>query len=232
MNLIKGWIKVVSFLTILVITIHFVLNTDLFYTLRSGELENLYSTVSDQLPLLLLITFIVILIQNTLTVIPLILILTKNIAFFGFIYGVIWSWIFSVIAAAIVFVSIRYFFKGILENKISESIKKKAEENGFMYVFVARVFPLVPTSIINMVSGVSSIKFKDFIIATGLGNLIYFFILSLVPLGFLNGTLDQYVLFLVAGLAIITFFIYKKAKKKQQEPLIQFKLPIERRKTF
>ncbi len=219
MNLIKGWVKIVLLLTILVVTIYFLINTELFYTLRAGEFDHLYNTVSDQLPLLLFITFIVILIQNTLTVFPLILVLTKNIAFFGYFYGLIWSWLFSIIAAAIVFVSIRYFFKELLEKKISEDIKQKAEKNGFMYVLFTRVVPIAPTSIINMVSGVSSIKFKDFILATSLGNLIYFSVLSLVPLGFLNGTFDQMMIFIIVAIAFIVYFIYSKKKKKRNDTL-------------
>lgn len=222
MNLIKGWVKIILFLTILLVTIYFLINSELFYTLRAGELDHLYNTVSDQLPLLLLVTFIVILIQNTLTIFPLILILTKNIAFFGFFYGVIWSWIFSVVAAAIVFVSIRYCFKDFLEKKVSVNIKEKAEKNGFMYVLFARVVPVAPTSIINMVSGVSSIKFKDFILATSIGNLIYFSVLSLVPLGIINGTFDQLMIFLIIAIAFVVSFIYMKYKKKKKSNALRF----------
>ncbi|OIJ15641.1 hypothetical protein BKP35_01205 [Anaerobacillus arseniciselenatis] len=220
--MIKGWVKIILFLTILLVTIYFLINSELFYTLRAGELDHLYNTVSDQLPLLLLVTFIVILIQNTLTIFPLILILTKNIAFFGFFYGVIWSWIFSVVAAAIVFVSIRYCFKDFLEKKVSVNIKEKAEKNGFMYVLFARVVPVAPTSIINMVSGVSSIKFKDFILATSIGNLIYFSVLSLVPLGIINGTFDQLMIFLIIAIAFVVSFIYMKYKKKKKSNALRF----------
>lgn len=194
--------------------------TNIFQLLVTGDLDSLYTIMNDQYALILFLTFIIILVQNFVTFLPLLLILTKNIAIFGFVYGVLWSWLFSVIAAAAVFITVRYVCKDFFKKKINANLQQKIEANGFMYVFVLRVFSFIPTSLINMVCGISSLKFKDFIFATSIGNLLYFFALSLIPLGILNGNLEETILLLIAGIMIFAIFFYKKHKKKKQNNYI------------
>lgn len=215
MKVIKGWLKGLLVSLAFIIIIWMFYQTGLFQILISGDLDKMYAIVNDQLPFLLMMSFVIILIQNALTVIPLLLVLTKNIALFGFVYGLILSWFFSIIAAAIVFVCIRYLFKDFFAGKISEKTKVKIEENGFMYVLAARVLLVLPTSIINLVAAVSSIKFKDFILATSIGNLIYFSVLSLIPLGFLKGSFDLYFILIGIAIAVVVYIFYRKHKKKK-----------------
>ena len=85
-----------------------------------------------------------------------------------------------------------------------------------MYVFTGRIFPLIPTSLINLAAGVSTVTFKDFLLATALGNLIYFFFLSLIPYGLLSVEMNQYTLAALALLFLLFFMIYKRAKKKKK----------------
>jgi uncharacterized membrane protein YdjX (TVP38/TMEM64 family) len=154
-------------------------------------------------------------IQNSFTIIPLIIIITINYALFGFFNGLIWSWFTSIIAAGIWFICSRYFIKDWVQKKKKPEFLSKMEQNGLLFVFQARIIPFVPSSIINILSGLSSITFKHFIIGTMFGNLIFFFVLTLIPAGFMEGNMEQNILLGIV-LVFVGIVIFYRLKKKQK----------------
>lgn len=211
--------KIVSAVSIFLLIIFLFANKDVIQIFLAGDIEEISSSLDEHFLPMFVITFFLMMIQNIITFIPLILILSVNIGFYGFVYGLIWSWFASMVAATLIFICARYFFKERLQKRINDSIKKKAEENGFMYVLLARIFPFVPTNLVNIVSGISSISFKDFLLATSLGNFVYFFALSLVPLGLFS--LDIELMLLLIGISIVIVYLYKKRKRKQHQPTLK-----------
>ncbi|WHY02891.1 VTT domain-containing protein [Neobacillus sp. DY30] len=160
-------------------------------------------------------TFIIMVIQNSFTIIPLIIIITINYALFGFFNGLIWSWFTSLIAAGIWFFGSRYFFNDWVQKKTNPELLSKMEENGLLFVFQARIIPFVPTSLINILSGLSSIKFKHFIVGTMFGNLIFFFVLSLIPAGLMKGNMEHNILLGIA-LVLVGVVVFFRIRKKQK----------------
>lgn len=185
-----------------------------------GDLDAIQLLLNENIISILFITLVLMIIQNTFTIIPLILLITLNIMLFGFIYGVIWSWITSIIAAVIVFISTRYFFQDLLLKKINEAFKEKIEKNGLLFVFIGRIFPFIPTSMVNIVAGVSSIKFKHFLIATSVGNLLFFSLLGLIPLGIVTLEVDYYILGIFSFIIILAYYIYKYYFKKNTKQIV------------
>ncbi len=212
--IIKLWVKMFVFALVIAAVSVYLANTTFIQILLSGDVEAFLASVSDQFLPLLFITLLLMIVQNVITFIPLILILTINVFSYGFLYGLLWSWASSIVAASSVFLLVRYVFKQNLINKVSSTIKEKAERNGFMYVLLARIFPFFPTSIVNVVCGVTSIKFKDFLFATAVGNFLYFFVLSSVPFGILKA--DPTVLLIGLIVAIIGFLLFRKYRKKSE----------------
>ena len=181
--------------------------------MKSGDLD---AIVDKNVWFILAITLLMMIIQNTFTVIPLILVITVNYVLFGFMKGFLWSWLTSIIGSAIIFFGTRYLFQGWVKRKIDLSLRSKIEKNGFKFVFQARIIPFIPTSFINILSGVSSIKFSSFIIATCVGNFLYFFLMILIPAGLINVQINDYVLEASILLIIpIDFFLYIKRKKEK-----------------
>jgi uncharacterized membrane protein YdjX (TVP38/TMEM64 family) len=211
--------KIASAVSIFLLIMFLFANKDVIQIFLAGDIEEISSSLDEHFLPMFVITFFLMMIQNIITFIPLILILSVNIAFYGFVYGLIWSWFASMVAATLIFICARYFFKERLQKKINDSIKKKAEEKGFMYVLLARIFPFVPTNLVNIVSGISSISFKDFLLATSLGNFVYFFALSLVPLGLFSLNIE--LMLLLIGVSIVIVYLYKKRKRKQQQPTLK-----------
>lgn len=213
---IKNWIKVIVFIGIAVLITYLVFQTEWFQLMTSGDL----AAINDKnVWFILSITLLMMIIQNTFTVIPLILVITVNYVLFGFMIGFLWSWLTSIIGSAIIFLGTRYLFQGWIKRKIDLSLRSKIEKNGFKFVFQARIIPFIPISFINILSGVSSIKFSSFIIATCVGNFLYFFLMILIPAGLINVQLNDYVLeaSILLIFLLIFFFILKGRRKKRQK---------------
>ncbi|MFJ7366848.1 TVP38/TMEM64 family protein [Peribacillus frigoritolerans] len=208
--------KVLTIIGLLVIAIFIYSNAELFTLVWKSDLDSVIGILKENLWLTFIVTFVLMFVQNSFTIIPLILLLTINVTIFGFIYGYLWSWFTSVVASGFIFYAARNWFQELLLKKIGEKWQEAVVEHGFMYVFTGRIFPLIPTSLINLAAGVSTVTFKDFLLATALGNLIYFFFLSLIPYGLLSVEMNQYTLAALALLFLLFFIIYKRAKKKKK----------------
>lgn len=213
--------KTLFFIGLLLVTIFIALNSELFTLIWKSDLESVINILTENLLLTFVVTFVLMIIQNSFTVIPLILLLTINVTIFGFVYGYLWSWLTSVVAAGLIFYAARHWFQDLILRKMGSKWQDSITDHGFMYVFTGRVFPFIPTSLINLASGVSSVTFKDFLVATAAGNLIYFFFLTLIPYGLLSVEMNQYSLVLFGLLFIVFFLIYKRIKKKKQITLFK-----------
>jgi uncharacterized membrane protein YdjX (TVP38/TMEM64 family) len=211
---INVWIKLFSFALILVLLV-LALNTDALSPLLSGDLDALHHASNGSISLFLFFTMILMIVQNLFTVIPLILLISVNVSLFGFSYGYIWSWFTSIIAGVISFLAARYWFQHFFKRWVSSKWQGKIESNGFMVVFVGRVFPFVPTSVVNIAAGLSSIGMKPFVYGTILGNMIYFFVLALLPLGVMSVHIEPYIYIVIILLAVAGAFAWRSRKRKK-----------------
>lgn len=194
----------------------FILNRDLIMLLWNGDIEAIRKFLNKNMGYALFFMFLVMLIQNSFTVFPLILVITINMTLFGFINGFIWSWLTGVLASLIVYVGARYVFQEIIAEKFNSKLIDKIDANGFAYVFQARIFPFVPTSLVNIVAGLSTIRLLPYILATTIGNFIYFFILALIPAGIISADWDEYIIWIIIAAAILLFYLTKVIRNKRK----------------
>ncbi|MEH7245771.1 VTT domain-containing protein [Neobacillus niacini] len=213
--MINIWKKFISFIGIIIFIFLVIHNTEIFQLLRDGEFDSITESLKEDTFSKFFFTFMIMVIQNSFTIIPLIIIITINYTLFGFFNGLIWSWFTSIIAAGIWFYGSRYFFNDWVQKKTNPQLLEKMEKSGFLFVFQARIFPFIPTSLINILSGLSSIRFKHFIIGTMLGNLIFFFVLSLIPAGIMEGDKEQNIL-LGITLILVGFVFFYRIKRRQK----------------
>lgn len=196
---------VLFFLTLLA-TVGF-LQRDTIGLILSGDESYLSSLKESNGISLYGLTLLVMIIQNSFTVIPLILVISINVTIFGFWQGFLWSWISSIIGAGIVFLSVRQLFLQSLSSRITPSPHLK--ERGFTYVFQRRIIPMIPTSLVNIVAGVSRISFRHLITGTITGNFLYFFCLSLIPLGVLSMSWIEIGVVILVLITIMIFYYTK-----------------------
>jgi len=206
--------RALTFILLIILGVLIASNTEMFRLLLDSDIDTIILYLRSNILYTLLFTLLFMIIQNSFTIIPLLLLITINFALFDFFYGFLWSWVTSIIAAIIVFLVVRNWFQEFFLKRVKGNIKDKLEKNGFWYVFVGRIFPLVPTSLINMAAAVSTIKFSHFLVATLIGNFVYFFVLSLIPLGLLSVNIDNFIITSGIILGILLLLFYRLLKKR------------------
>ena len=211
----KNWLIWGGFLLLLVFLI---MNRQIITLLVNQDIEATQDFLDDNMLHAVVFMLVIMILQNSFTVFPLLLVISINITLFGFINGFLWSWISSVIAAIAVFYSVRYLFQERLIAKFKPELLKKIDANGFSYVFQARVFPLVPTSLVNILGGLSTVRIWPFILATTIGNFLFFFALALIPAGLLSEELDETLIWVVLIGAILAYYLFKLVRKKRKQP--------------
>lgn len=178
--------------------------------------QQILDLANDNILLLLLITLLLMLLQNILSFFPLLLLVTVNISLFGFLYGYLWSLVSSIAGSLAAFLLVRYGLQSFFINKINVKLIQRIERNGFYVVFMMRIFPLLPTSIVNIAVGLSTVKWRGFLYGTIFGNMIYLFVLALIPAGLMSESVDAYVL-VVIFILLIAAVIFWRIKAKTRE---------------
>jgi len=140
--------------------------------------ENIKDLASDNIYLLLTILFGIMFLQNLLNFFPIVIAISFNVSLLGLWTGYLFSLFCSVVASTIIFLFIRYMFIDMKAAPKYEKYTSKIGKNGFLYVLIARLIPIMPTNVINIASGLSSIKLSHYTLATLLGHAIYSFIIA------------------------------------------------------
>lgn len=185
-----------------------------FSIFKSGDMGLILNFLEQELYITFFVMLLLMLIQNLFTLIPIIIIIMVNIMLFGFVNGYLWSVATSIVGALSSFLLYRYWFQSLLLKKTNVSFIRKLEQNGFLFVFYLRVIPFVPSSFINTLSGISSIKLSHFLFATILGNSLYLFLLSSIANGLLTEELQDYIILALLIAALPSYYLYRKLKQK------------------
>lgn len=206
--------SIAAALVLLVIVVMAVMRGDL---LLQADLQHIRDFTEDNLALSMLVMLLIMTVQNLFTVIPLILVVSINISLFDPVYGFLWSWATSLAAATVAFYTVRLWFQQTVNARLNRKWVDKIEKSGFLYVLAGRLIPVMPSSLINIAAGVSSVKYTHFIVSTAIGNMLYFFMLSLVINGLIPNILDlggyAIVVIAVVGFAVVAVVKRRKQKK-------------------
>ena len=172
-----------KFITRVLILIGALLTIFIVFQILGVDIENISDEhikdlAHDNIYLLLIILLGIMFLQNLLNFFPIVLVISLNVSLLGLWGGYLFSLFCSVFASTIIFLIIRYMFINMKAAPKYEKYTKKIEKNGFLYVLIARLIPIMPTNVINIASGLSSIKLQHYTLATILGHAIYSFIIA------------------------------------------------------
>lgn len=147
-------------------------------------------------------------------------------AIFGPYYGFVYVWIGAMLGAGAAFVIGRTLGREFAASLIGDRLKKyddTIERNGFATVLYLRLvyFPFTP---MNFGMGLTKVKFRDYLVGTGLGIIVGTFIFTFF-IGTLKdvwvsgnwGDLISFKVFFSVTLFIFSFFIPKIIKKFKRE---------------
>jgi uncharacterized membrane protein YdjX (TVP38/TMEM64 family) len=113
----------------------------------------------------------------------------------GAVFGVFWGTVYNILAsnlgASLSFLTARYLGRDFIRRfskggKLAE-FDKNIERSGFKTIFRLRLIPLVPFNGLNFGSGLSSIKYRDYLLGSFLGMLPATFIYTYFADALLEG---------------------------------------------
>ncbi len=93
---------------------------------------------------------------------------------FGFWQGLAWSFTGTTLSAMLTFFLSRYLFHDYVTRRFAgrlEHLNRALEDSGWTYVMSVRIIPVVPFDLVGFVAGASSVRFRDYLIGTVLGEL-------------------------------------------------------------
>ena len=147
------------------------------------------------------------------------------LAFFGAVVLPFWdafylSMIGNIISFIMMFYLTRWLGRDFVELYEDKHAKLKEldinlQKNAFGYIFLLRIFYLIPTEAINILAGLSKIKFRDYIVPSIFGSSVVVFLsIAIVKLSLSeNYNLLTLVIILFVSLVIIPLFFIKNLRK-------------------
>jgi len=121
------------------------------------------------------ISFLLMIFQSVAAPLPAFLITFANAALFGWILGAMLSWFSALIGAIICFYIARWLGRDAVEKITSktalDSVDGFFEKHGKYAILIARLLPFISFDIVSYAAGLTKMKLKDFVIATGIGQL-------------------------------------------------------------
>ena len=148
----------------------------------------------------------------------------------GAIFGVAWGTIYNILAsnlgATLAFLMARYFGRDFISRFMKgrvEAFDEKVASHGFRFIFTLRLIPLIPFNGLNLGSGLSKIKYRDYLLGSVLGMLPGTFIYTYFADALLKGATGSgkraYINLIIASALLILISLvptlYKKFKKSK-----------------
>jgi uncharacterized membrane protein YdjX (TVP38/TMEM64 family) len=95
---------------------------------------------------------------------------------FGEVFGTFIVVVAATLGATLIFIIARYFFREFFEEKIRAYRGGLSDVGTFSDVLIARLVPAVPFSLINIVSGLTRVSLRSYILATFIGIMPFSFV--------------------------------------------------------
>lgn len=157
--------------------------------------------------------------ESLLPFLPLIVFAVVNVNVFGLWLGFFLTWVGAVAGSITVFWIFRKFgHLPILTSIWQRPTMKKGmtwiEKHGFGPVFILLCFPFTPSAIVNIIAGISNMKFQQYMLATSLGKLFSIFMMCYIGSDFHKIITDPFRLIMTL-LAILVLWILGKIVEKR-----------------
>ena len=174
-----GLVKVGAALAIvlLFIIIHLIAPTflpELFALLTSGDIQATVDYIRSFGDSALLFAFLLTLFTNALGFPPAIIFSTANVILFGIIPGIVLSCVAETVGVTIAFILMRFYFREAAEKVIAKSaflskVDHYSGSKGFIIMLIGRMVPYFPSALLNAVGALSSIRLREYVIASFVG---------------------------------------------------------------
>ena len=157
-----------------------------FETLKDWiTLENIMRLIQEYRSFGLIPGIVLPMIEAFFPFLPLFLFVMANANAFGLWWGFIFSWIGACTGALMVFWIVRKYGRKralnfLTKNKQVQKLMHWVERHGFGPLFILLCFPFTPSSIVNIVAGLSKISRKQYMLAVMSGKFVMIFTVSFI----------------------------------------------------
>lgn len=167
-----------------------------------------------------LVPILLAMVESFVPVMPLIAIVTLNVAAHGMVLGFVYSWIGNVVGSALVFLFFRRLVKPYALRLADQHPKiKKAHDwvNGklkWQALFFIIIMPFTPSSFVNFAIGLSDFDEKLYIKVMATAKIIMLILLALFGQSVVQAIKNPAFLLLAGALALVLWLISKYINKK------------------
>ena len=147
---------------------------ELFTLLASGDIPATVEYIRSFGEWAVVFAFLLTLFTNALGFPPAVIFSTANVILFGIIPGIILSCVAETVGVTIAFVLMRFYFREAAEKAIAKSpflakVDRYSGSKGFFIMLIGRMVPYLPSAVMNAVGALSSIRFRDYALASLVG---------------------------------------------------------------
>lgn len=228
----KNWIKKVIILVVILacVAVYFLVPpvkssmNRVFGMFASGDFDVVRDFVASYGGWAALVSFMLMIFQSVAAPLPAFLLTLANANLFGWWQGAILSWSSAMAGAAVCFFIARVLGRDVAERLTSRAgiaqIDTFFEKYGRNTILICRLLPFVSFDIVSYAAGLTSMSFKSFFIATGIGQLPATLVYSYVG-GMLTGGAQLLmtgllILFALSALIVMLRKIYMDRQKRQK----------------
>lgn len=158
-------------------------------------------------------------------------------AIFGPWLGTLWTSVAAIIAAVVAFAFTRTVGRDVITQRLAgrwQAMDAEIRQGGLFYMFAIRLLPIIPYGLVNFAAGLTSIRFRDYLLGTVLGTVPG--ILPFVMLGSsgLQAMRTGNVLPLMGSLGLTGLLVggatwYRRRRQSPQQALAEKEREIERK---
>lgn len=191
-----------------------------FATLNQAAIEHFIQSWGTQAAA---VSFFLMILQAIVAPLPAFLLTFANASLFGAFWGGVLSWTSSMAGAALCFYLARILGRDVVEKLTGKAVLESVDgfftRYGRHTILICRLLPFVPFDPVSYAAGLTSLRFRTFFIATGIGQLPATVVYSCVG-SMLTGGAYWLVtgLFILFALAILIMMVKKIYTTRQKRP--------------
>lgn len=163
-----------------------------------------------------IVSILVMIVQTLFTPLPLFLVAGANGYIFGVAWGIVITMVGALLGSTVAFYLARFIARDFISKKLGKYMQKVDEMSGQAgpkVVFLARLVPVIPSSVVSYAAGLSKMGFGSFFIASVLGKLPEIVIYT--TLGHSLDRAQGVLMKVTVALVLLTLLIISLAGKKK-----------------
>ncbi len=169
------------------------------------------------------VSFLLMILQAIAAPLPAFVITFANASLFGALWGGLLSWCSAMVGAALCFYIARVMGREVVEKLTGKTVLRSVDEfferHGKHTILVCRLLPFVPFDPVSYAAGLTSIRFRQFMFATGLGQLpatvVYSWVGSLLTGGTFWLVSGLFILFALTIVIVAAKAFYQQRQKRK-----------------